>query len=129
MLKAAENAFAIDDTNDEPKNAYATGKLNPKTPEEVFKERRAVEAIQETAAVQHDEMNTDDSCISTAKKVVIKAMEQKNDQRDLSYPSVTTEDTAKLSPPNDHLDMHALDALPTGISNVYTSQWDFGNRN
>lgn len=122
-LKTADSAFAaLENKNDEPKQLNFTGTLDPEKPKEVCKEGRAFEIIQETATIQRDEKNNDDSRIGDSMELAIKTRETENDQGDSSRPSVSTEDSAAMktnnerTPSNDDLDMHTPQ---TGISDAY----------
>ena len=122
MLITAASAIPIENKNDQPEHAYFTGTSDPGKLKEVCKEGQTFEVIQETVTNQRDEKNSNDSRVTDAKKLLIKAKDTENDQR--SCPSVTTQDNATVTtnneptPPNDDLDMYAPQ---TGISDVYTA--------
>ena len=88
-----DSTLIIGNRNDQPENAYFTGRLGSKTPNEVFKEGQNFEVIQETAKALHNEKSD--------------SIEPENPQDDLLSSSLTTEDTV------------AVDMLThqTGISN------------
>lgn len=96
-----DSIIVIDGTNDEPDNTYFTPQMNPRSPNEAFKDVQTLEVIQETSKVFYDENSTVDSCISGSMKLLIKPKEPENGQGDLLTSSPTTEDTIAMTANND----------------------------
>lgn len=114
--KTEDSAYAIENKNDEPKDTYFTGKLDSKTPTDVCREGQTLNIIQETATVQRDQKNSDDSCIRNFKTLAIKGREPENDQSASSCPSVITGDTAAMAT----IKEPTACIVQTGISDMYT---------